>query len=331
MCRMRARLAGVLLVLTATAASAHPLAPCVLELRESDSGQVAVGWKTPLLRPRGAELNPVLPARCRAVGPQTASEEGGGIWIRWTVDCGPGGLVGQEIGVGGPGSFALSALVRVTLADGREVQALLTPSNPSLVVPVFPKRRDVLRDYAALGAERVSRSPDVLLFVFGLVLLAGTSRRIVGTVSAFALSHSLALSLATLGIVNLPSRWVEVAIAAAVLALAVELARPPSASTLMRRRLSTMAAICGLLYGLGFAAALREAGLPEGAGTLALLSFNAGIELGLLLLVLAIIALGRAGATLLRRVPAWARRLPVYGMGSLASYFWFQRVLALMR
>jgi hypothetical protein len=222
-------------------------------------------------------------------------------------------------------------LVRVTLADGREVQALLTPSNPSLVVPAFPKRRDVLRDYAALGTERVVMSPDVLLFVLGLVLLAGTARRIVGTASAFALSHSLALSLATLGVVDVPSRWIEVAIAAAVLALAVELARPPSASTLMRRHLSTLAAICGLLYGLGFAAALREAGLPEGADTLALLSFNAGIELGLLLLVLAIIALGRAGATLPRRVPAWAHRLPAYGMGSLASYFWFQRVLALMR
>ena len=331
MCRMRARLAGVLLVLTATIASAHPLAPCVLELREAASGQVAVGWKTPLLRPRGAELSPVLPARCRAVGQQTASEEGGGIWTRWTVDCGPGGLVGQEIGVGGPGSFALSALVRVTLADGRLVQALLTPSNPSLVVPAVPKQRDVVRDYTARGAERVWMSPDVLLFVFGLVLLAGTTRRIVSTVSAFALSHSLALSLATLGAISLPSRWVEVAVAATVLALAVELARRPSASTLMRRRLSTMAAICGLLYGVGFASALHEAGFPEGADTLALLSFNAGIELALLLLVLAIVALGRAGAGFLRRVPAWAHRLPVYGMGSLASYFWFQRVLALMR
>ena len=328
---MRAQLLGVLLALTASAASAHPLAPCVLELHESGGGQVAVGWKTPLLRPRGAELNPVLPARCLAVGQQTTSEEGGGIWTRWTVDCGPGGLVGQEIGVGGPGSFALSALVRVTLADGRQVQALLTPSNPSLVVPAFPKRRDVLRDYAALGAARVLLSPDVLLFVFGLVLLAGTTGRIVSTAGAFALSHSLALSVATLGVVNLPSRWVGVAIAATVLALAVELARPPAASTLLRRHLSTMAALCGLLYGLGFAAALRDAGLPEGADTLALLSFNAGIELGLLLLVLAIIVLGRAGATLLSRVPAWAQRLPVYGMGSLASYFWFQRVLALMR
>jgi hypothetical protein len=132
-------------------------------------------------------------------------------------------------------------------------------------------------------------------------------------------------------VVSLPSRWIEVATAATVLALAVELARPPSATTLMRRRLSTMAAICGLLYGVGFAAALQETGLPEGAGTLALLSFNAGIELAQLLLMLAIVALGRAGATVLRRVPAWAQRLPVYGMGSLASYWWFQRVLALMR
>jgi hypothetical protein len=328
---MRAQLAGVLLALTATAASAHPLAPCVLELHEAGSGQVAVGWKTPLLRPRGAELSPVLPARCQAIGQQTTSEEGGGIWTRWTVDCGPGGLVGQEIGVGGPGSFALSALVRVTLADGRLLEALLTPSNPSLVVPPFPRRRYVVRDYAAGGAERVLFGPDVVLFIFGLVLLAGTTRRIVGAISAFTLSHSIALSVATLAAVNLPSRWVEVATAATLLALAVALARPPSAPSLIRRRPSMMAALCGLLYGIGFAAALRATGLPEGAGTLALLSFNAGIELAQLLLVLAIVALGRAAATVLTRIPTWAHQLPAYGVGSLASYWWFQRMLALMR
>ncbi len=76
---MWGRLAGVLLVMAAGAAHAHPLAPCVLELHEAGAGRVTVGWKTPLLRPRGAELHPVLPARCRPVEPQTSAEEDGGI------------------------------------------------------------------------------------------------------------------------------------------------------------------------------------------------------------------------------------------------------------
>src|SRR5213593_3687049 len=64
---------------------AHPLAPCVLELRETAGGQVDVGWKTPLVRPRGAELEPVLPTRCRTVSTPTVTQEGGGVWTRWTL------------------------------------------------------------------------------------------------------------------------------------------------------------------------------------------------------------------------------------------------------
>ena len=115
--------------------------------------------------------------------------------------------------------------------------------------------------------------PDVQRrnLLFGLVLLAGTARRLLGTVTAFTLGHSVTLTLASLGLVDLPGRLIEVAIAASVLVLAAELARPP-APTFVRRRPWTMAVAFGLLHGLGFAAALREAGLPAGEVPLALLA-----------------------------------------------------------
>src|SRR6185295_17321827 len=119
-----------------------------------------------------------------------------------------------------------------------------------------------------------------LLFVFGLVLLAGGGRRLLGTVTAFTLGHSVTLSLAALGLIEVPARVIEVAIAATVFALAVELARSAPGDTLMRRHPALMAGLFGLLHGLGFAAALREAGLPQGEIPLALASFNVGIELG---------------------------------------------------
>jgi len=171
----------------------------------------------------------------------------------------------------------------------------------------------------------------LVIFVFGLVLLAGTARRLLVTVSAFTLGHSITLTLAALGIVDFPSRVIEVAIAASILALAVELARRPAAPTLVRRRPWTMAAAFGLLHGLGFAAALREAGLPAGEIPLALLSFNVGIEIGQVLFVLGVLALGRAAGRLPARLPAWARRAPVYGMGSLAGYWFLERAIALVR
>src|SRR5205823_13214735 len=140
------------------------------------------------------------------------------------------------------------------LADGRRVQGVLSPAHPSLTVPARARALDVVHDYGRLGVEHILTGPDHLLFVFGLVLIAGTTRRLLGTVSAFTLGHSITLTLAALGIVDFPSRVIELAIAASILALAVELARRPAAPTLVRRRPWTMAAAFGLLHGLGFAA-----------------------------------------------------------------------------
>src|SRR5437773_9426467 len=210
------RFAALVLAIPA-AGYAHPLAPALLEIREAAGGRVEVGWKTPLIRPRGADLEPVLPARCRSTGPRTVSEEGGGVWTRWAVECGPGGLVGQRVGVAGPGSLALGALVRVTLADGRLVQGVLSPTRPFLTVPPRPRALDVARDYARLGVAHILSGPDHLLFVFALVLLAGTARRVGAAVTAFTFGHSITLTLAALRLIVVPSRPIVVAIVTTVL------------------------------------------------------------------------------------------------------------------
>lgn len=328
---MRFGLPALLVLAMTQAVVAHPLAPCVLEIREAAGGRVDVAWKTPLVRPRGAKIEPVLPAGCRPVSHPVVTEEGGGIWTRWTVDCGSGGLVGERVGVAGPGGLVLDALVRVTLADGRLVQGVVSPGRLLITVPAKPRALDVVRDYARLGVTHILTGPDHLLFVFGLVLLAGTVRRLLATVTAFTLGHSITLSLAALGFVDLPSRPIEVAIAATVLVLALELARPRTAASLVRRRPWLMAVAFGLLHGLGFAAALRDAGLPAGEIPLALFSFNAGIEVGQVAFVLAVVALRHAVGTVPARVPGWLARAPVYGMGALASYWWLDRVIALLR
>lgn len=310
---------------------AHPLAPSLLEVRERDGGRLDVGWKTPLLRPRDAVLAPVLPPRCRDAGARTVAEENGGVWTRWTVDCGPGGLVGEQLGATGFGASGIGALVRVTLADGRVVRGVVMLGHPLLTVPPRPSVLDLVRDYVRLGVEHILTGPDHLLFVFGLLLLAGTVRRLLATVTAFTAGHTVTLSLAALGVIDLPSRPIEAAIAASVLALAVELARRPAAPTLMRRWPWGMAATFGLLHGLGFAAALREAGLPADDIPLALVSFNTGIELGQLAFVLTVLALGRASGRVLDLVPAWMRRVPVYAMGSIAASWWLERTWAMFR
>jgi hydrogenase/urease accessory protein HupE len=312
-------------------ASAHPLAPSLLELREMGGGRFEVTWKTPALRPRGVDPTPSLPARCRQLSVPKTAREDDAVWLRWIVDCGAEGLTGEAIGVSGLGDSGLPALVRVTLADGRLVQGVVTAARPSIVVPARPRPWDVVRDYARLGVEHILGGPDHLLFVFGLVLLAGTARRVAATVTAFTFGHSATLSLAALGFVKLPTAPIEMLIAASILALAAELAREPDRPTLMRRFPWVMAATFGLLHGLGFAAALAEAGLPQGDIPLALFAFNVGIELGQLAFVLVVLALGRALRRVPLRLPVWTRHVPVYAMGTLAAYWWFERTAALFR
>jgi len=103
---------------------------------------------------------------------------------------------------------------------------------------------------------------------------------VVKIVTAFTLAHSLTLSLATLGVVELPSRWVESAIAASVLVAALNNLRP-----VFLAKGWWVAFGFGLVHGFGFAGALTGLGLPKGALAWALAGFNLGVELGQLVIV----------------------------------------------
>jgi hydrogenase/urease accessory protein HupE len=322
-----------LLVLSAAAVAAHPLAPALLEIHQRAGGLADVLWKTPALRVRGAHPEPVLPPRCRPLGPPTTTADGTGIERRWSVDCGPGGLVDAELRVEGLEEARAPALVRVVLADGRVARGVVSASSDTVRVPRRPSSLGVAWSYLVLGVEHILSGTDHLLFVLGLLLLASTRRLLLATISAFTVGHSVTLSLAALGVANVPSGPVELGIAASVYLLAVELARAPARPTLMRRWPWAMAGVFGLLHGLGFAAALREAGLPQGDVPLALVAFNGGVEVGQLVVVG--VALGAAALVTACVAPRWAaggwvRRAPVYAMGAVAAGWMLERAVALL-
>ncbi|MCW5891187.1 MAG: HupE/UreJ family protein [bacterium] len=199
-----------------------------------------------------------------------------------------------------------------------------------MTIPARPTARTVLGDYGRLGVRHILSGPDHLLFVFGLVLLGGTLRRVAGTVTAFTLGHSVTLSLAALGLADVPAAPVEVLIALSVWVLALEVARPPARRGAIARWPWIAAGGFGLLHGLGFAAALREAGLPSGDVPLALVGFNGGVELGQLAFVVAVLAVLAAGRRLPLPAPGWLRAAPVTAMGALATYWCLERVAVLV-
>lgn len=311
-------------------ALAHPLAPALLDVEEVSGGQVEVRWKTSALKVPGTNVEPVLPEHCKVIGRSTATEQADSIVVRWTMDCSPLGLVGYRIGFSDLGSSKTDALVRVKLADGRLARGVVRAAEPFLLVPERESSLAVFRGYAELGVEHILTGLDHLLFVFGLLLLVVGVKPLLQTVTAFTVGHSITLSLAALGFVNLPSRPIEVLIALSVFLLAVELSRsaadPP---TMLRRFPWLMAGVFGLLHGLGFASALAEVGLPQTDIPLALFSFNVGIEIGQLTFVFVILIMKRLLRSLLLRLPRWLELAPLYAMGSLAAYWCFQRAAAM--
>ncbi len=321
-----ALLAGLLVVALPAAALAHRLAPALLELFEREDGRVEVRFKLPAEQPSGAELRPLLPPQCVAEAPPEATPEGTGVVLHWFVRCGEDGLVGSQVALQGLAASGSNALLRIELADGRRLRAVLHAGEPAFPVPSRESRKDVLRGYGRLGALHILTGFDHLLFVFGLVLLVRGGRSLVATVTAFTAGHSVTLSLAALGFVHFPSAWIEVWIAATILWLAAELAPPePDPRRLMRRAPWAMAGAFGLLHGLGFAGALAEVGLPEGEIPLALFAFNVGIEIGQLAFVALVLAAGRILRGPLTRAPGWLARAPVTAMGALAAYWCLER------
>jgi hydrogenase/urease accessory protein HupE len=180
----------------------------------------------------------------------------------------------------------------------------------------------VIRRFVPAGVHHILIGPDHLLFLVGLLLLGGTLRQLCFVVSAFTVAHSVTLSLAALGILTPPARMIEPAIALSIVYV--------GADNLMVRGGRDMRAwiafAFGFIHGFGFANVLAEMDLPRRALGWTLFSFNLGVEIGQLMVVVLVASTLAA----LRARSEWAsRRLAVAGsvVVMAAGTFWFiQRV-----
>ena len=325
-CTVWAVVAFVVVGVDASSVQAHPLAPSLLEMREQVDGVYTVRWKTPNLRAPGVELEPRLPARCLAITEKSAEVLATSLEERWRVDCGAQGMDGSTLGISGLDRSRTNALIRVVFADGRVAKGLI-PSDATEFQVVAG--RGVARSYLKLGFEHIALGPDHLLFIMGLLLLIVGTRKLLGAITAFTLGHSLTLGFAIFDLIHVPQQWVEVGIAISLVVVALELVRRDQRVRSLLRSHPWFASFgFGLLHGLGFAGALREAGLPSDEIPSALLFFNLGIEAG----QLAFIAVMLGIIASLRKTPVrrvWVDRVSAYAIGSLAVFWMLERGAAL--
>ena len=180
----------------------------------------------------------------------------------------------------------------------------------------------VIRKFVPAGIHHILIGPDHLLFLVGLLLLGGSIRRLAMVVTAFTVAHSITLSLAALNILTPPARIIEPAIALSIVYVGADNLLAQGGRDVR----AWIAFSFGFIHGFGFANVLREMELPGRALGWSLFSFNFGVEIGQLLVVVAVASSFAA----LRSRSEWARRQLVFA-GSIvvmaAGVFWFvQRV-----
>ncbi len=180
----------------------------------------------------------------------------------------------------------------------------------------------VARRFVAAGIHHILIGPDHILFLVGLLLLGGSIRRLAVVVTSFTLAHSVTLTIAALRVFSPPARVVEPLIALSIVYVGVD-------NLMVRGGRDVRGWIAfsfGLVHGFGFASVLREMDLPARALGWSLFSFNAGVEIGQLLVV---VVVASALAALRQRSEEAGRRLAIAGslVVVLAGTFWFvQRV-----
>jgi len=310
----------------------HALQPGYLELRLIDKDLYAVVWKIPATGGRPMAIAARLPESCDPRTPVESIWDGGAYVARWTTKC-TGGLEGGVIHIDGLDQTSTDVLVRFDFADGVNEARRLTAGDPSFTVPSQPSSLEVVRTYLLLGFKHILSGVDHLVFVLALLLLVNGVRRLIITVTAFTIAHSLTLAGATLGYVQMPGPPIEAVIALSIMFVATEIIHSRQGNPGLTERYPWVVAFTfGLLHGFGFAGALAQIGLPQSSIPIALLFFNVGVEIGQLFFiasVFAVIALGRwiARGFNMRR-PAWAWAATPYAIGSVAAYWVIQRIAA---
>jgi hydrogenase/urease accessory protein HupE len=180
----------------------------------------------------------------------------------------------------------------------------------------------VIRKFVAAGIHHILIGPDHLLFLVGLLLMGGSIRRLAMIVTSFTIAHSVTLSLAALNILTPPARVIEPAIALSIVYVGADNLLAQGGRDVR----AWIAFAFGFIHGFGFANVLREMELPRRALGWSLFSFNFGVEIGQLLVVVTV----ASAFAILRSRSEWAQRRLVFA-GSIvvmvAGGFWFvQRV-----
>jgi len=185
--------------------------------------------------------------------------------------------------------FGENHIFLIKLAQDDQVQTAVLNRDSRKTTLLLREERSLWEQdlqFVKLGTRHILLGVDHLLFLLALLVIGGRASSLIKIITSFTVAHSLTLTLAVLGWVDLPSRLVESAIALSIVYVGLENFFVHSVS---HRWILTF--FFGLAHGFGFAGALKELGLPRRGLMGALLSFNVGVEAGQLAVVACLLPL----------------------------------------
>lgn len=329
------RMLAVLLAVFPLGLTADEFSPALLELTETENGWVEVTWKVPAKADKALAITPVFPEFMEPIGSGSGRKVPGG-WLETTTFSTDGNsLSGATLHIDGLSKVPTDVMLRVKLRDGGEHAAILRSGKTSFTVPMEATKWEVAKSYTRMGTEHILEGYDHLLFVVALMLIVSGFWKLIKTITAFTIAHSITLALATFGVVNFPSAPTEAVISLSILFLAVEVLRLQGGEMPLAAKYPWVVAFAfGLFHGLGFAGALSEIGVPQNEVPLALLMFNVGVEVGQIMFVIVIVGLlalaRKVGAKANLSAPGWSRKLAPYTVGIIAAFWTIERTVGFL-
>ena len=312
-----------ILWLVALQCFAHEMRPAFAQLVETEEG-ISATLRQPLVRGFRPDLALDL-GGCR-LGAEIISQRQEGTLIQsWQEYCDQA-LSQSTLAIRNLYPGVSEVLVSITHLDGSVQRFVVRPDNP--VVNLGEADSPLLPAYLELGIEHLLAGLDHVLFVIALMVLITDRWRLVATITAFTIAHSITLALSTFELLQISQSAVEALIALSLLFMAVEMLSKTSSLTANYPWLISFG--FGLIHGLGFAGVLREVGLPDDAALWALLLFNIGLEIGQLLVVAACLFLGFLIRYWRRKITAadvsLSNLLPAYFIGPISVWWLLQRL-----
>ena len=195
---MKKIVTGFILFCLVNLAFADEIRPGYLELKENSPNTFSVLWKVPAKGIKKLSLHAQLPDNCIDKTPQISRLVNAAYIQNWMIVC-EGGLQNKTISISGLDTTNTDVLLHLELSNGVSHTAQLTPSDRFYKIPLEASTLQVAITYIWLGIEHILLGFDHLLFVFALLLIVKNNRKLLITITAFTVAHSITLAGATLG------------------------------------------------------------------------------------------------------------------------------------